>query len=215
MTLPMIVRSASTPVSSWAPPRATRKPLITSSSTSSAPVASARSRSSSRKPSRGGTRPMLAGSGSARIAASSWRSVAAISASASFHGTTTVRRRRARRHAGAGRQRLRRQPRAGLRQQPVDVAVVGAGELQRSCSRPVAARARRTAVIAASVPGGGHAQHLHARHPRARPPPPARPRRRVGAPKLVPLRRRLGDRREHIAGGRGRGSAAPTSRRSR
>jgi hypothetical protein len=89
-TLPMTTRSGVTPVSSWAPPRATRKPVITSSNTSSAPVAVARSRSSSRNPSAGGTRPMFAANGSQMIAAKSCVSVAARTASASFHATITV-----------------------------------------------------------------------------------------------------------------------------
>ena len=50
-----------TPSRSCAPPRATRKPEITSSNTSSAPERSACSRRKARKPSAGGTRPMLAG----------------------------------------------------------------------------------------------------------------------------------------------------------
>ena len=47
---PRIVRSGRTPKRSWAPPRATRKPVITSSNTSSAPEASQSARSASRKP---------------------------------------------------------------------------------------------------------------------------------------------------------------------
>ena len=50
MTLPITVRSGITPDSSWAPPVETRKPLMTSSKTSSAPLSVASSRSSSRKP---------------------------------------------------------------------------------------------------------------------------------------------------------------------
>ena len=96
---------------------------------------------------------MLAGSGSARIAAERRaRSVAASSASGSFHGTTTVVPAAAPAGTpGLDGQRLRGQARAGLREQPVDVAVVGAGELDD----PLAAgrRAREAhAVIVASVP---------------------------------------------------------------
>ena len=54
-------------------------------------MASARSRSNSRKPSSGATKPMLAGIGSARIAAiGSLGAVAARSAWASFQGTIAV-----------------------------------------------------------------------------------------------------------------------------
>ena len=68
--LPRIVRSGVTPKRSCAPPRATRKPVITSSKTSSAPAASQSIRSASRKPGAGGTQPMFPATGSTRIAAS-------------------------------------------------------------------------------------------------------------------------------------------------
>ena len=54
-------------------------------------------------------------------------------------------------HARRGGDALGGEARAGLGEQAVDVAVVGAGELD-SVSRPVAARASRIALIDASVP---------------------------------------------------------------
>jgi hypothetical protein len=88
--LPITVRSGSTPVSSCAPPGATRKPLITSSNTSSAPLSVHSSRSSSSCPQAGGTSPMLAGYGSHSAAANSCSANAARSAASSFQGTITV-----------------------------------------------------------------------------------------------------------------------------
>src|ERR1019366_8441067 len=164
MILPRIVRSGATPNCSWAPPRATRKPEITSSKMSSAPVASARSRSSARKPGSGGTRPMLAGTGSARIAANRWRSVAATSAWASFQGTITVAAATAAGTPGLAGMPLRRPPRAGLRQQPVDVTVVGAGELEhRLAAGDRAGQADRAHRGLGAR--GGHAQHFDRGHP--------------------------------------------------
>ena len=61
---PSTVRSALISNRSCAPPRAIRKPVITSSKTSSAPEASQRSRSASRKPGAGGTTPMFPATGS-------------------------------------------------------------------------------------------------------------------------------------------------------
>ena len=68
--LPRMVRSGRTPKRSCAPPRATRKPVITSSKTSSAPLASQSRRSASRNPGSGGTTPMFPATGSTTIAAS-------------------------------------------------------------------------------------------------------------------------------------------------
>ena len=67
-----VVRSGRTPYSSCAPPAATRKPVITSSKISSAPLASHTRRSVSRKPRRGGTTPMFAATGSTITHAISW-----------------------------------------------------------------------------------------------------------------------------------------------
>ena len=70
-TLPKIERSGVMPKRACAPPTPTRKPVMTSSNTSSAPCRVQRSRSPSRKPAAGGTSPMLAAIGSTRIAATS------------------------------------------------------------------------------------------------------------------------------------------------
>ena len=126
----MTARSGLTPVSSWAPPRATRKPVITSSNTSRAPVAVARSRSSSRNPSAGGTRPMFAAYGSQMIAANSCVSVGRANRVGVVPRHDHGVRRRGRRDARAGRERLGREPAARLGEQAVDVAVVGARELE-------------------------------------------------------------------------------------
>ena len=57
------------PKRSCAPPRATRKPVITSSQMKSAPARRVSSRSASRKPGRGGTTPMFPTTGSTMAAA--------------------------------------------------------------------------------------------------------------------------------------------------
>ena len=79
-------------------------------------------------------------------------------------GTTIVRRGGAGRHARARGQRLRRQAGAGLREQPVGVAVVGARELE---DRLAAGGGAREADRGHRRLGarGGHAQHLDALHP--------------------------------------------------
>ena len=154
---------------------------------STAPLASARSRSSSRKPSAGGTRPMLAGSGSARIAASSCASSAARSASrrsreprpcaaAALAGTPGLEGRRRSpapsRPAPAARRRGRgRRPRTSA---PARGRCGRAREAHRGHRR--------------LRPRGGHAQHLHALHPPHDLAPPASTSPAVGAPKLVPRR---------------------------
>ena len=128
---------------------------------------------------------MLAGSGSAMIAASSCCSVAATSASGSFQGTTTVAAVALAGTPGLAGQRLRRQPRAGLGEQAVEVAVVGA--------RRTSARARGR-----SPRGRSAAPSSSPRCPRRSSAPSPRQRMRratssasstspsVGAPKLVP-----------------------------
>ena len=63
-TLPSVVRSGVMRMVSWAPPRARRKPVITSSHTNSAPARVHSSRSPSRNPGTGGTTPMFAATGS-------------------------------------------------------------------------------------------------------------------------------------------------------
>ena len=69
MILPNAVRSGRTPRRACAPPRATRKPVMTSSKIKSAPTRSHSVRSPSRNPGTGGTRPMLAATGSTMTAA--------------------------------------------------------------------------------------------------------------------------------------------------
>ena len=64
ITLPSVVRSGRTPYSAWAPPGATRNPVITSSKMSTAPCSSQHSRSASRKPGTGGTQFMFPATGS-------------------------------------------------------------------------------------------------------------------------------------------------------
>jgi hypothetical protein len=73
------------PNSSWAPPRATRNPVITSSKMRSAPTRSHSARSPARKPGSGGTRPMLAAIGSTITHA-----VRSSSLGTTLYGATTV-----------------------------------------------------------------------------------------------------------------------------
>ena len=129
MTLPITVMSAGTPSSSCAPPRATRKPVITSSRTSSAPDESASSRSRSRNPGSGGTTPMFAGTGSARIAAGRVLGDRGLDRLGVVPGDDHRRGRSGLGDARRGRDAGGRQARPGLGEQAVDVAVVGAGEL--------------------------------------------------------------------------------------
>ena len=154
-----------TPYRSCAPPRATRKPVITSSKTSSAPLASHSARSASRKPGAGGTTPMLPATGSTRIAASPspYSATAAATASMSLKGSTIVSPATPDRNAGRRRNPERHQARARAREQSVDVAVIVARELDQ----PVAARR------GAGQPHGAHRRlgsrghephHLDRRH---------------------------------------------------
>ena len=139
---PRIVRSGGTPKRSCAPPRATRKPVITSSKTSSAPDASQSARSASRKPGAGGTQPMFPATGSTKIAARSslWRSTAA----AASVDVVVVDDDRVgddrRRHARRGRDAERREARARLGEERVGVAVVAAGELEHAVAAREGAR---------------------------------------------------------------------------
>ena len=81
-----------TPYRAWAPPWATRKPVITSSKTRRAPCAAVTSRRPSRKPGAGGMTPTFAATGSTMTAAirPGWASNVAATASTSLYGTTTV-----------------------------------------------------------------------------------------------------------------------------
>ena len=139
---------------------------------------------------------MLAGTGSARIAAGSRRAVAPARASGSFQGTITVAAAAAAGTPGAGRDALGGQAGTRLGEQPVDVAVVGAGELEDrvaaggGAGQPDGAHRRLG-------PGRGHAQHLHGGEPletsSASSTSPARGRaeRRAAS-------RRLRDGRDHV-----------------
>ena len=155
----MIVRSASTPWSCWAPPRATRKPEITSSSTRSAPQASACSRRNARKPASGGTTPMFAGTGSQMIAAGSCSAAAAATASRSFHGTTIVSAACAAVTPGLAGMPWVARPDPASASRPSTWPWYAPANLT-ILSRPVAARASRIALIDASVPGVHHPHHL-------------------------------------------------------
>ena len=64
MIFPKVTMSAATPNLSWAPPNATRNPVMTSSKMSSAPNSSQSSRSPCKKPAAGATTPMLPLTGS-------------------------------------------------------------------------------------------------------------------------------------------------------
>ena len=118
------------------------------------------------------------------------------------------------RHAGAGRRAERQRARAGLHQERIGVAVIAAFELDD----PVAA--------------GGRARDAHARSSPLRCPEltkrtrssdgisartrsPSSTSSGLGAPKLVPCLRRGGRAPSPARAARGRGSAVPTTSRSR
>ena len=69
MTFPKVIRSASTGSRPYQPARETRKPVMTSSTISSAPCAAVTRRSAWLKPSSGGTTPMLPTAASVMTAA--------------------------------------------------------------------------------------------------------------------------------------------------
>ena len=69
MTLPRVVRSGVTPKTLWAPPIATRNPVITSSKMSTLPWSSHTARSASRNPGSGSTIPIFPAIGSTITAA--------------------------------------------------------------------------------------------------------------------------------------------------
>jgi hypothetical protein len=94
---------------------------------------------------------MLAGTGSARIAANSWRSVASTTASASFHGTITVAAAAASVTPGLAGMPCVASPEPASASNPSTWPWY-APENFRSFSRPVTARASRIALIVASVP---------------------------------------------------------------
>ena len=140
-------------VSSCAPPRATRKPVITSSKTSSAPLSSQTRRSPSRNPPQAGRHPCSRPP--ARRRRRPRPSIAASTAWRSLYGD----------HAPLARRLDAERPHAGacLREERVGVTVIAAGESARTargrsprvpaaawssplpCPRRRAAPARRTA----------------------------------------------------------------------
>ena len=86
----IVVRSGVTPKYSWAPPRANRNPVMTSSKMSSAPCRRVCSRSSSRYPGAGRMQPVLNTAGSV-ITAATWSprsSMTAVKLSGSFQVST-------------------------------------------------------------------------------------------------------------------------------
>ena len=126
MTLPRHVRSGRTPSRPWAPPRATRKPVITSSKISSAPTRSHSARRPSRKPGRGGTRSHVRGD---RLDDHARRLVVEL-------GDCVVRRHDRVRHLRVGDTSATRQsesgdPTAPSHEQRVGVPVIVAGELHQ------------------------------------------------------------------------------------
>ena len=185
-----------TPDSSCAPPRATRKPEMTSSKMSSAPVSSAlrpqqlqealgrRDEAHVRRKRLGEDRRelVLLGRRDERV------------------GVVPGHDDRARRdlggHAGRGRDALRGQAAAGVGEQAVDVAVVGAGELQqlRAAGRRAGEADRAHRGLGARR---GHAQHLDAGHAAADLLGEVDLARRRGAEARAALRR-VGDRRDDL-----------------
>ena len=117
------------------------------------------------------------------------------------------------RHAGRRRDALRREPGPGLGQQPVDVPVVGAGELQQHVAAGGGAREPDRAHRRLG-PRRGHPQHVDRRHPGAH---------ELGQLDLAGGRRAVASSRaprprsprRARPDARGRGSAGPTSTRSR
>ena len=159
MILPRIVRSGSTSSRCWAPPRATRKPLITSSNTSSAPVSSASRRSFARKPSDGAHQSHVGRVGLAddRRELAERQRLRVVPRDDHRVGRLRMGHARRRRYA------LGRKPRPGLGQQPVHVPVVGAGELEDPVAAGGGARKPQGAHRGLG-PRRGHSNHLGARH---------------------------------------------------
>ncbi len=146
MTLPNVVRSARTSYCCCAPPVPRRKPVMTSSNTSSAPTRSHSARRPSRKPGFGGTTPMFAATGSTKTAAT-----CSSSSGTTLYGTTIVFA-----TAAAGTPAVPGRPSVATPLPPAaSSASVAPWKLPWKMtmrSRPVKPRARRTAVLVASVP---------------------------------------------------------------
>ena len=85
MTLPKHHTSGCTPDHAVAPPTSTRKPVMTSSNSRSAPTRSHSARKPSRKPGSGAINPVFAATGSTATSATSASSVGT-----TLYGTTTV-----------------------------------------------------------------------------------------------------------------------------
>ena len=90
MTLPITVRSGSTPLSSCAPPCETRKPVMTSSKTSSGAVLRRQLAQQLEEAGGGRDEAHVGRVGLAQDRGEVVRGDAARTASGSFHGTTTV-----------------------------------------------------------------------------------------------------------------------------
>ena len=198
MTLPKVLRSGVTSSSSCPPPRATRKPVMTSSKISSAPTRSHSARRPLRKPVVGGDEAHVGGdrlddhAGGAARRARARRCTGATTVSATAASVTP---------AEPG-QAERGQPGAGLGQQQVAMAVVVARRTSRPCAGPCGRGppARRTSWPRCPTTRGGP----------ARPTAPARRSPRPAAPRARSARRRTCRRRRRAArprrwrGGRGR-----------
>ena len=175
---------------------------MTSSKTSSAPLAVAPSRSSSRKPvlraGRGPCWPGRARTGSRRTRA---RPAPPATASGSFHGTMIVFAVAAAGTPGDAGSAAVARPGAGLGQQAVDVPVVGAGELQQLLAAGRGAREADRAHRRLG-PARGHAQHVDGRDARGdrlgQQRPRARSARRTSS-RPRGLRDRRDDRRVRVA----------------
>ena len=147
ITLPKQVRSGSTPYAAWAPPEPSRKPVITSSKTRSAPAASQAAAQALEEARRRGDEAHV---GRDRLDHHAGHVVAE-----RRHDVVRGHDRLA--HGGLGDPGRPGQAERGHaappgRQQRVAVAVVVAGELHDLRARPVTPRASRSAVIVASVP---------------------------------------------------------------
>ena len=134
-------------------------------------------------------------------------------ASMSLYGERQRVRGELRRHAGRGRHAERQRARAGLDQQRVGVAVIAAFELHDLVAAGEAARQPDRAHGRFGA-GAHHAHQLDRRHQLADAVAPsafrsASARRRTGRARRAPARR------ASRPDARGRGSSAPTSRRSR
>ena len=218
MTLPKVMRSGATSTPSWPhqPARPTRKPVMTSSETSSAPCSAVTRRSASVKPGSGGTTPMLPAAASVMTQAISLaagredgleRVDVVVGDDEGLGGHLGG-------HAGRVGQGEGGDARARADEEGVDVAVVVAGELHDEAAPGEAA---------------GQADGAHRRlGAAARPGAPARPGRpgRRSPRRAAPRSRRACRRRSRAPTAsrtasstrrvrRGRGSSAPSCTRGR